>query len=133
MGRYYEGDISGKFWFAVQSSRDAIHFGGKEEMDDNGAEAHYYFTKDDLTSINRGIQETVDFLGDHKKSLDEFFSKDGGYNDQMIAELLGITGDREEVRMKTLAYLMAYARFGLGEQIKQCVIETGECSFSAEL
>ena len=23
MGRYYHGDIEGKFWFAVQSSQDA--------------------------------------------------------------------------------------------------------------
>jgi len=30
MGRYYRGDIEGKFWFGVQDSRDAEHFGGKE-------------------------------------------------------------------------------------------------------
>ena len=27
MGRYYTGDIEGKFWFAVQSSDDADFFG----------------------------------------------------------------------------------------------------------
>ena len=27
MGRYYEGDIEGKFWFAVQESNDADFFG----------------------------------------------------------------------------------------------------------
>ena len=27
MGRYYSGEISGKFWFAVQSSNDADYFG----------------------------------------------------------------------------------------------------------
>ena len=27
MGRYYNGDIDGKFWFAVQSSNDADFFG----------------------------------------------------------------------------------------------------------
>jgi len=27
MGRYYNGDIEGKFWFAVQSSDDADFFG----------------------------------------------------------------------------------------------------------
>jgi hypothetical protein len=27
MGRYYGGDIAGKFWFAVQNSCDAQHFG----------------------------------------------------------------------------------------------------------
>jgi hypothetical protein len=29
MGRYYCGDISGKFWFTIQSSLDADHFGGE--------------------------------------------------------------------------------------------------------
>ena len=28
MGRYYSGDINGKFWFGTQSSGDASHFGG---------------------------------------------------------------------------------------------------------
>ena len=30
MGRYYDGDIEGKFWFGVQSSDDAEFFGAKE-------------------------------------------------------------------------------------------------------
>jgi hypothetical protein len=31
MGRYYHGDIEGKFWFAVQSSNDADFFGCEGE------------------------------------------------------------------------------------------------------
>ena len=31
MGRYYNGDIEGKFWFAVQSSDDADFFGQQGE------------------------------------------------------------------------------------------------------
>jgi len=131
MGRYYDGDIHGKFWFAVQSSRDAIHFGGREELEDQ--EAFYYFNADDLDSINKGIKEVTEFLGENKALLDKFFDEPRGYNDQMIADLLGITGTEEQVKMKTLANLVAYARLGLGEQIRNCVIETGECSFSAEL
>ena len=30
MGRYYSGDINGKFWFALQSSNAASRFGGYE-------------------------------------------------------------------------------------------------------
>lgn len=131
MGRYYDGDIHGKFWFAVQSSRDAIHFGGREELEDQ--EAFYYFNTDDLDSINKGIKEVTEFLGENKALLDKFFDESRGYNDQMIADLLGITGTEEQVKMRTLANLVAYARLGLGEQIRDCVIETGECSFSAEL
>lgn len=32
MGRYYWGDIEGKFWFAVQRSDDAIHFKPADNM-----------------------------------------------------------------------------------------------------
>ena len=31
MGRYYNGDIEGKFWFGVQSSDDADFFGKEGE------------------------------------------------------------------------------------------------------
>jgi hypothetical protein len=30
MGRYYQGDIEGKFWFGVQASDDGEFFGAKE-------------------------------------------------------------------------------------------------------
>ena len=32
MGRYYHGDIEGKFWFAVQSSDDGEYFGMRESQ-----------------------------------------------------------------------------------------------------
>ena len=31
MGRYYEGDIDGKFWFAVQDSDDGEFFGAEQQ------------------------------------------------------------------------------------------------------
>ena len=51
MGRYYKGDIEGKFWFGVQSSADADFF-GKE-----GAPNYlsYYFDEEDLTTIEIGL------------------------------------------------------------------------------
>ena len=39
MGRYYSGDIEGKFWFAVQSSDDADNFG----VEGDSAFLNYYF------------------------------------------------------------------------------------------
>ena len=41
MGRYYSGDIEGKFWFAVQDSDDADHFGIEGEVleDEDGEES----------------------------------------------------------------------------------------------
>jgi hypothetical protein len=43
MGRYYRGQICGKFWFAIQSSDDASNFGVpyKEEICYNVCNCHY--------------------------------------------------------------------------------------------
>ena len=41
MGRYYSGDIEGKFWFAIQSSDDADYFGVEGVSNYLG----YYFDK----------------------------------------------------------------------------------------
>ena len=30
MGRHYDGDIEGKFWFGVQDSSDAEYFGAED-------------------------------------------------------------------------------------------------------
>ena len=53
MGRYYSGDIEGKFWFGVQSSDDASFFGG-EMYEPNYIE--YEFSKEDLKDIKKGIK-----------------------------------------------------------------------------
>ena len=49
MGRYYEGDIDGKFWFAVQSSDDGEFFGA-EEQESNWID--YYVDKEIFEEIN---------------------------------------------------------------------------------
>ena len=53
MGRYYDGDIVGKFWFAVQSSDDGEFFGA-EEQDSNWID--YYLDKKTFEEIN-GIKK----------------------------------------------------------------------------
>ena len=49
MGRYYEGDIEGKFWFAIQSSDDGEFFGAEE---DEGNWINYYLNKDEFLESN---------------------------------------------------------------------------------
>ena len=44
MGRYYSGDIEGKFWFGVQSSNAADRFGAEGFRPE---ELCYYFDKDE--------------------------------------------------------------------------------------
>jgi len=119
MGRYYHGDIEGKFWFAVQSSNAADRFG---VCGDHPSFLTYFFSEDDLDNINAEIKRIEDFLGDKKVAIDEFFKKNSGYNDDML-EAAGITA-RE---------LSEYADLGLGIKIRDCIVREGQCSFDAEL
>ncbi len=124
MGRYYSGDIEGKFWFGVQSSDDASFFGG-EEIEPNTIS--YYFDKDDLPEIEEGIAECKKELGENKEKLDKFFGKVESYTDEKVAEELGIKKDEVGTVMEW------YARLELGKKILRCVKKNGECSFEAEL
>lgn len=132
MGRYYQGDIEGKFWFGVQSSDDANNFGGSEielidEETDDVYELEYFFNKEDLGTINEGIQTCTTDLGEFKAKLDEVFSTSNGYNPDELARNLGVGKAKYTQLMET------YARLHLGEKIKKCVEEKGECNFTAEL
>ena len=132
MGRYYTGDIEGKFWFAVQSSDDASFFGGSEEeiTDEESGYAYelqHFFQTGDLEEIDHGIEECLSELGENKEKLDKFFEDLDGYNNTMISESLKIPAD--DVRH----LLEWYARLELGVKIRDCVKEKGQCTFFAEL
>jgi hypothetical protein len=119
MGRYYEGDIEGKFWFAVQASDAASRFGGIECL-------HYYFSEGDIPTVKEGIEKIKKELGEHKNKLDKFFKKNGAYNEEMLIEY-GFPKD------KIRHLLSEYADLHLGNQILDCLEKTGECSFDCEL
>ena len=127
MGRYYSGDIEGKFWFAVQNSTDANFFGGEEYQTQ---EMNYFFDKNDLDDIKEGIKICKDKLSKNKKRFDIFFDENNGYNDNILQrhwlkhyeEPINVDHDLEW-----------YARLLFGEQILECVQDQGDCSFTAEL
>ena len=122
MGRYYSGDIEGKFWFAVQPSNDADFFGGE------GAQPQllqYSFESDDKGKIEQGIAECKKALGDYKRKLDAFFADNNGYNDDMLVK----AGFPEDKIQELLRW---YARLELGEKMLKCVNDTGHCYFDAE-
>jgi hypothetical protein len=119
MGRYYSGDIEGKFWFAVQSSVAADRFG---VMHSEPNYVNYYFEEEDLEGVEAEIANIEESLGDKKQKLDDFFASVSGYNDKDI-EALGVT--KQE--------LQDYADLGLGIKIRDCIKENGACSFDAEL
>lgn len=119
MGRYYNGDIEGKFWFAVQSSNAADRFGviGTPPEDI----LTYYFSEDDLDEVEAEIKRIEDELGNKLAVIETFFKTNNGYNDQMLAEL-SITNEQ----------VSEYADLLLGRQIRDCIKENGQCSFDAE-
>lgn len=124
MGRYYSGDIEGKFWFAVQDSTDASFF-GVEPSEPNVVE--YYFEEDDLPSVEDGLRKCKEALGEFKQKIDKFFQERDAYNEKELAKYLGI--DKE----KTHTLLQWYARLELGNKIYNCIKEKGDCCFDAEL
>ena len=129
MGRYYDGDIEGKFWFGVQSSDDAEFFGAKarEPM-------YVEYGVEDIAEVDKGLDMCILNIGENKERLDKFFdSCDHGYNDEMLIKYykdkVKLTIDEDFVRKM----LIWYARLDLGEKIKKCMVEKGFCEFRAEL
>lgn len=124
MGRYYTGDIEGKFWFGVQSSDDANFFGGESYIPQY---LNFNFNDFDMPNIDKGIKKCRQHLSGYKRKLDKFFKEHNGYNDEMIINE-GICKTTDEVK----EVLEWYARLSLGLQIRECVKKTGHCSFEAE-
>jgi hypothetical protein len=122
MGRYYSGDIDGKFWFAVQSSNAADRFGVTGYAPNY---LEYHFEEDDLSKVNQEIDMIQLRLGSMLKAIEDFFSSGkgaNGYNDEMLQEA-NISPDALE----------DYADLLLGRKIRDCIMEQGSCSFTAEL
>lgn len=128
MGRYYNGDIEGKFWVAVQPSDDANFFG----VEGYHMNLHYCFDENNLEDIKKGIEECKTKLGVAKKILDEFFDIESGWNDEMIKKHFK---EKHKINLKGKVrdLLGWYARLELGEKIKKCVEDKGHCEFEAEV
>ena len=129
MGRYYNGDIEGKFWFAVQSSDDADFFGVVGQAN----YISYYFDEDNLEDIQNGIKQCEEALGNNKAILDEFFNQCHSYNDEGIVKYYKEKHNLETTEKRVHTLLGWYARLGLGKKIWECVKENGQCNFEAEL
>ena len=119
MGRYYSGEIEGKFWFGIQSSIAADRF-GVSHNEPNYVE--YYYSEEDLEGVVEEIKVIEDNLGDKLEVMDKFFDSVDGYNNKQLEEL-GISRDD----------LSEYADLKLGIKIRDCIKENGRCMFDAEL
>ena len=120
MGRYYSGDIEGKFWFGVQSSMVATdRFGCQESEPDH---IDYYVEEEQLPTINEALKKIEDKMGDQLAKYEEFFSTIHSYNDQMLVD-----------KGLDTTLLEDYADYKFGIKLRDCIVEQGYCSFTAEL
>jgi hypothetical protein len=124
MGRYYSGDIEGKFWFGLQRSDAADRFGVEGLLPEK--ELVYNYSEDDLPSVEEEIASIIRTIGeDNITKLDAFFNEVNGYNDTILKEH-GISDIFEK-------HISDYADLRLGIKIRDCIKEHGECFFNAEL
>lgn len=109
MGRYYNGDINGKFWFAVQSSTCGEQFGATE-IEPNEIR---YCIEDSEIACKRLI-EIQNELGNKKLNIfiDFFFINNNGYNDEELAKYFK-TRDSEYKRKD----LKLYADYEFGVEV----------------
>ena len=123
MGRYYSGDIEGKFWFAVQSSDAADRFGvtGVQPQ-----ELYYYFDRDNLDDVEAELKIIKKYLGKNLTKIVKYFKTNASYNDSYIAAYLNVS----ELYAKSI--LKHYADYELGMKIRKCILENGQCEFTAE-
>jgi hypothetical protein len=115
MGRYYSGDIEGKFMFAVQSSTAADRFGSTHE---EPSYVKYFFSEEHIKTIEKELL----LLKENYEKVVLFFESREGYTDEDL-EKNGIVEEE----------LSDYADYVLGEKILNCIKENGSCSFDAEL
>ena len=123
MGRYYSGDIEGKFWFGIQASDDGEFFG----METSHSFIDYYIDESDMDLIENGIKQCKKQLRGHLTKINKFFSGKHSYNEKHLSEVLNVNEDA------THDLLIWYARLELGKKIHEQVLRDGSCYMSAEL
>ena len=125
MGRWIQGDIEHKFWFATQNSNAADRFGVTGEQP---SELYYYFNKDEhLDTVRTELTLIKNKLGKNLEKLDKFFEGTFAYTDKQLADYLGKTQKEVELLLKDYADLI------LGNKILKQLETTGSCEFTAEL
>ena len=133
MGRYYNGDIEGKFWFAVQSSNAADRFGSEGY---EPSYINYSFDKSHIPTINKELEFIEKQIP--IKILDKFFNQVQSYTNEKVADFCESEGfdmpiDKDLKAKVVEDWLREYADYELGKKILKCVEENEYCEFEAEL
>ena len=129
MGRYYTGDIEGKFMFGVQSSSDADFFGVEGEA----THLNYYYSEEELPKVEEGIKECEGVIGEYLVHIEKFFKDNNSFSAERLAKYLSNALGKDVTEENTRFNLEWYARLELGKEIRDCIKENDECNFEAEL
>jgi hypothetical protein len=157
MGRYYWGDIEGKFAFGIQSSYDPEEFGTKalglhmwecgcdseykvrpetcncDEPEDNTQNTEpstlkFVFYKDQLEDIKEKLDTLLNsFPNELKEKFFTYMETCESYSDQKLSQIFNIT--ISEVRH----YLENYFRYILGKKIYNYLLDNKCCIFYGEV
>ncbi len=117
IGRWYGGDIKGKFWVGVQPSDDAEFFGACEEPD-----IHYYVDPESMDEVKEGIETCLKKLGKARKPMDAFFKNQKTYSNEQLNEFINKEASKAW-DLPTKELLKWYARLELGIKIKKALEE----------
>lgn len=119
MGRYYNGDVNGKFMFAVQSSDAHKRFGAEEQ---ERAYIDYEISRDKYDDI---VKELDSIDKDSIERVNKMFKENAGYNDEIQKEYNVTRHDLSE-----------YADYRIGKQVKDYFDENPKedyCYLEAEI
>jgi len=128
MGRYYEGDIEGKFVFASQSSTAADRFGvtGQEP-----GYIDYYYDETNLPGLESELSIIEDEFGEHKTALKAYYDLHEDEDDSKLSfsEYIKLGGlpPLDDIQQPE------YNDYRIGRKILKCIKDKGDCSFTAEL
>ena len=122
MGRYYTGDIEGKFAFAIQPSTAPEDYLGASPV----SIEYSWSGKEEIKSIIDQIKQRMRHKYDQ---IEKFFSEHDVYTDKELAEYMHLT--EEEVREA----LLDYYNYRLGKKVYDYMVEndTDCCCITAEL
>ena len=126
MGRYYNGDVEGKWWFGIQSSDTPAKFGGNETHID------YIISNDDTFKDRMECIEND--LGDRLPILEKFFKEKPYYSNEKLHEYMSkhIEGYKLELVSQDV---QDYADYCFGKEVLEHFKESGEdyCNVCSEL
>lgn len=131
MGRYYEGDIEGKFAFGIQSSSAADRFGVTGEPPNY---LEYYFDEDNVNKLREELNDIHKSLGEYGDLIKIYCEL--LYHNIDSPHYTGLRSYIEKANMKPPTCESVWSDmydYILGKKILDCILEKGECNFIAEL